>query len=444
MADGQAILEPLDGGTDVLEQEPLEQQETPEPQPEQQAGESDNKFSKRFSDWLKTVNPNNDPEAAKFARHAKDQEGRFFALKQLEPRGIDGVRDTYTALQSLQHGELKGIEAIGAIQDQIHDYEQSDELLASGDPKVLDLFGDDFNEGLGKLTPAILSRIQQSNPTAYSAAILPHLMSALETSPMLQGLNQIAAVLNEQPPSWLTADQKTAWTNDKFGKIINSFNSISTWYDAQDKAAKEGGAQKTGAGRAAAPQDQLSQERQAFEKERQEHYWKTNIAPSINQHAENTFNSLFAGYDKRLKLSPDAKKSLAADFTKGVMEKSLQNRQYTSQIGRYRSQKNPDAGIVSNLAKVEFSKHAKAVLESLVDSRGYRSFLNGSKPAVQQGPNGKFTAAVQNGEKVVSVMPDRNNVDYQSTPVDWLNTKQDGSKKFRMKDGSTVVYRPNR
>lgn len=428
---------------EVQEQETPETPEQPSGEtPEQQPGESDKKFSVRFSNWLKETHDNaTNPEVAKFARYGKDLEGRDRALRELYPNGVNGVRAVKAALDGLQYGEAKGLDAIGAIQDQIRDYEQSDELLASGDPKVLDLFGDEFNEGLGKLTPAILDRIQQSNPEAYSAAILPHLVSSLQASPMISGLSQIAAVLNEQPPSWLTPDQKTHWINEKFQKIVSSFNNIATWYDAQVDATK--GVKQPLPQNGKTASNPMQEQQARLDAQERDFHWKTNIAPNLDKHAISTFDQLFKPYNQRLKLDSEAQEKLKADFVQRVVQKAAANRQYMSQIGRYRSQKNPDPSTVVNLAKVEFDKHAKGVMNDIINER-YRTFLGSKQTPTPRASNGTFQPQNGNGPRVVSVRPPENEIDFKNTPGDWLLTKPDGSKQFLMKNGKTVIYRPNR
>src|SRR5271156_3134760 len=54
------------------------------------------------------------------------------------------------------------------------------------------------------------------------------------------------------------------------------------------------------------------------------------------------------------------------------------------QIARYRGMKNPDPNTVLNFAKVNFDKHAKTVMESLVNER-YKPFLNGKPRGAQPG-----------------------------------------------------------
>ncbi len=421
-----AVAEP-----EIQEVEQVEQEtpETPE-QPEQQAGESDNKFSKRFTAWLKGKNESLDPEDKYNARFAKDLYGRDLALRQIYPNGVNDVREVKAALDGIQHGELRGVEALGAIQDQVRDYEQSDELLAAGDPKVLDLFGDDFNEGLGKLTPAILDRIQQSNPEAYSAAILPHLVSALASSPLVAAQNAMADILSEPPPAWMTPNQKSDWIQDKFARIIKQNDLMANWLNAQAEATK--GRQVPAANGRVPASNQLSQEREALDNEKRQMYWDKNIHPETKSFGDNRFQELMKPYAGRLKLDAPAMDGLKKAFLTGVVQKLGADRAYTSQLSRYQRQMNPDAKTVVNLANVNFDKHAKSVLEGLIDERGYRKFM-GQRPMNTPNGNGAKPAPAASGVTIVSVKPAFSDIDHKNTPIEWLRMH-----KYRMTNGRVV------
>ena len=431
----EMVMETPELGAEVVETPEAPEQEAPE----QQAGESDKKFSVRFSNWLKTTRDTaTDPEVQKFARYGKDLEGRDRALRELFPNGVNDVREVKAALDGVQFGELKGIEAIGALQDSVRETEQVDGMIAAGDPKVLDLFDENFNDGLGKLAGPILDRIQQANPEAYNAAVLPHFVNALRSSPLVQAQNALASVLEEQPPSWLTADQKVHWINDKLARAVQHNNAMAEWLNAQANAVK--GTQRPN-GKPTRPP--IDQEREQFEAQQRDYHWKTNIAPNLDKHAVTSFDQLFKPYNQRLKLDSAAQEVLRKDFVSRVVEKAAQNRQYMAQIQRYRSQKNPDPATVLNLAKVEFDKHSKGVINEIINER-YRTFLGSKQNPTPRAANGTFQPQNGNGPRVVSVKPNQADIDFQRTPVDWLNTAKDGSKKYMMKDGKVLIYRPNR
>ena len=220
-------------------------------------------------------------------------------------------------------------------------------------------------------------------------------------------------------------------------RIVGLAANMGEWMNAQ---AKKAGELKPVDGKQANGKTGLNEERQTFEKERQEHHWKTNISPNLDKHAASSFNTLFGPYGKRLNLDATAKNGLMMEFSKRVAQKASANPVYMSQIQRYRGQKNPDPGAVVNYAKVEFDKHAKNVLEGLVNER-YKPFLNG-KPRQgvpnqsTQGKMGQNRAPVGPNVAIVSVKPPSEQIDFKKTPLEWIH-----QKKYQLRNGKVVQVR---
>lgn len=408
--------------------------------PEQQQRKS----AREYSQWLKGLKES-DPASKRFISTARDQNARMFALSEIEPRGVDGIRETYALLNSLQHGEFSGVEALSALQDAARDAEGADQMIADGDPRVLELFGDDFNDGLAKLTGPILDRIADANPEAYAAAILPHLVGALRGSELVQSFNQMVDVLDQAPPSYLTAEQKQAWAQEQMRTVIGLASKMGQWFKAQaDKAgALPKGGNQGGKGGQAKP-DAATQRLQEAEKREQTYHWNTQIAPKTDKHAADTFSKMFAPYAKRLRLDQNATNSLRTEFVNRVVKKAVaktqagQDNPYVKQMNRYRSSRNPDSASVVNFFKVEFDKHAKTILPELINER-YSRFLKGTSRQERHVGSGQTQGAKNRGPvapnvTIVSVKP--KNIDFKATPLEWLH-----QKKYRLTDGKVVQVR---
>ncbi len=425
---------------EVVGTEPIEQPSSGEGevQPEATQSQEDDdpyspKTSKEFSKALKAWREAN-PEAAKFARIAKDDHARLYELKRLEQRGIDGVREKYAILDSIVHGELKGIEALSAIQDEIRNVAEIDEYLAAGDPRALDALGDGFSEGLAKLTPTILDRVRESNPEAYAAAVLPHFVEALKESELVQNFNGMVDVLNEAPPTWLSEDQKAQWINDRLNRVVALAGKMGAWFNAQAQKAIP-----LSEKRQVDPSKDLNDERAQFETERQKAHWENNIQPGLDRHANQKFQELFQPYAKRLRLDSGAISSLKQSFVQGVVQSASGNKAYMDQISRYWSQKSPDPKTVVNFAKVEFDRHAKTVMNKLVNER-YKPFLNG-RPKPQVSTNATATSSAKSspvspGVQIVAVKPPSDQIDFKGTPLEWLH-----QRKYKLTSGKVVQVR---
>lgn len=396
------------------------------------------KSSREYSQWLKALREEkaNDPTSAKFARLSKDNHARLYQLQQMEPRGIDGVRETYALLDSVMHGELKGRDAIGALQDELRGVQEIDERLFSGDAGALKEMGEEFmQQALPKLAGPILDMVRDTNPEAYSAAVLPHLVGALlatsqEPGGLINSFNGLVDVLNEAPPKWLTPDQKTQWTEDRINRVMGLAGKMGQWFNAQQ--AKAGELPKTNGQNPVKPSDKPS-ELDTLRKEQETQHWNTNITPKLDQHADSRFSEQFRAYDKRLRLDANAKADLKSAFIQGIIKKANANSVYASQIKRYHSQSKPDANTVLNFAKVEFDKHAKTVMEGLVNQR-YKPFLAGpQKQQIQQVINGQKKGPVAPGVQIVTQKP--KNIDFKNTPLEMLH-----QKIYKTLDGKTVKW----
>jgi hypothetical protein len=431
-------VEPGSGG----EGEQQQQQSTEQQQ--QTESPYSSKVSREYSQWLKGLkdaNPN-DPNVAKFARMAKDAYSRQYALSQLDPKGLDGVRERYSILDSVIHndperGELKGAEAIAALQDSARAIEEIDQKISSGDVTALESFGPEMKAGIAKMAPAILDLARDMDHEAYSAAVLPHFVQALAGSPLVSNFNAMVDVLNEQMPNWLPDDKKQAWAEDRMKRIVGMAGNMGTWLNAQaDKAGKlpQAGQQRTQDGKTV---DKQAQREQEFNKREQEQHWTTAISPKLDQHAAVKFQELFRPFSKRLHLDGATTNALKGEFSRRVSAAAAKDKPYMDQIGRYRAQRNPDPATVVNFAKVQFDKHAKTVMDSLVNER-YKSFLSGKArvaPLTPQG-SGQRQTPVSPGVQVVSQKPAMADIDHKNTPLAWLH-----ERKYRLTSGKVVQVR---
>lgn len=438
----------MDGEGAVLDVEQVEtgaegQQEHHEPAggaPDYDPFES--KSAKELSSWLKGIR-DADPNNAKYARALKDVFGQQFAFKKEFPEGLDSARNIKSLVDSVIHQgadgqELRGADAIAALQDSVREYAQIDELLASGDPRALESLGEDFNEGLAKLAPSILERIQQSDPDAYAATVLPHFVQALAQSDLVKNFNGLVDVLNEAPPTWLTPEQKTAWAKDQMQKVTALAGGMGQWLNAQANKVKAGTNANQNVPRGTSgKKDPISEREAAFNQREQEHHWNTNISPKLDQHADSQFRALFQPFAKRLNLDAPTTTALKMEFSKRVASAAVKDKAYIGQIGRYRSMRNPDPNTVLNFAKVQFDKNAKTVMESLVNER-YKPFLNGKPRGGQPGntnATGKSAPAAP-GIQYVTVRP----ADGAHNPK--MRTLQDVHDKiFYLNNGKKVQVR---
>ncbi len=386
---------------------------------------------KEYRDWLKSRKE--DGEDGKFYRRTKDNDARLQALLKLEPKGIDGVKSHYETLNGVAHGEKTGIEAVQSIQEALAESQTILDAVAQGN---MDSLSDEQRDGIYRMAPSVLEDLAESNPEAYSALLLPHFVEGLKSSELYSSLNGLLDTLNQKPPSWLTKEQIPQWTLEHVQNVTGHAQKMAQWFQAQDQRVKELGGKE---GQRQAPVERTTSQSGPANKE----FWQQSVYPQTNQHAEETFNKELRPWAEKLskagiRLSDAKKQALAQEMVQGVSALAKKNAAYASQMKRFNSQRSPDAASVVSTFRSEFNRHAKTVLDGLI-RRDYGQVLDKGTAKVTPKPAtpGAKVAPVAAGVKVVSVKPDRSQIDFQRTPTDRIYKNQ-----WRLRNGTVVQYRP--
>jgi len=386
-----------------------------EHQQEEQEKVDGRRGSKEFREALKAWGAT--PEGAKFAKTAQADHFRVQELATIEPGGVSAMREKYALLEA-----AGGSEAITQMQERIAATDAVDVALAAGDPKALESLGPDFDPGLAKLTPTILDRVMRSDPEAYAAAILPHLMSGLAGSPMVGDLNRMIDVL--QAPH---LDEK-----GKLEAVTKLLGRIGQWFDANEKKA---GQLKT------APVDkqrtEFDQERTKFEQEQQTAHWNNSIIPSVARSEQEKFTELLKPYAAKLNLTPAQTAAALKDFRGKLTAACNADKDYTRQRDSYRKQKNAPPAAVINFAKTHLARKAKAAFDAVKDERWGNTLGAVKKPGTTQVVPGARSATGdgKGAPIIVSVRPSPDEVDYRRTP------ESDSSKFiYTLKNGKRVKW----
>jgi len=410
-----------------IEQEGGEVEQQVEQQPSAQ--DQQRQADKEYSNWLKGLKE--DGDAGKYYKRLKADHERLRELQRIDPKGLDGVRSRYETLNGIAHGDKTGIDAVQSIQEALAESQTMLDAIAQGDISTLP---EEQQDGVLRMAPSILDHLADSSPDAYAALLTPHFWQAIEASPLAQYYSGMIDVLNEKPPEWLTKEQLPQWTLDHVNRITNMAKGMGQWFT--DLKAKADGA--SGDKGKTQPGNKTEQP----DKGGNPQFWQQSIYPQTNAHAEETFNKELRPWAEKLaksgiRLSDAKKEALAGEMVRGVSSLAQKNTAYTAQMKRFGAQRSPDAASVLSTFRSEFNRHAKTVMEGLI-RRDYGQILEkGTKTVTKTVTPGTKPAAVQPGVKIVSVKPDRSNIDFPRTPSDWIY-----QNKWRMKDGSVVQYRP--
>ena len=320
-----------------------------------------NRQTREYSQWVKGLKE--DGDAGKHYRRIKDDYGRLQAISRLDPKGIDGVRERYAAIDGIAYSEKKGLDAVTAMQSALAESQTALDAIAQGDVDSLseDTRARDWRAWL----LAILDRLAESDADAYTAAVLPHFVEALKGSELASSFNGLVDALNEKPPAWLRPEQKAEWTNDRLSRVLQHADVMGKWFQAQEQRVKEIG---KGDGQAKPKLDGQPGEKTEQSATANPQFWKENVYPETNAHAEQAFDKELRQWSDKLskagfRLSDSKKTALAGEFVRGLIAESLKNEDYMSQMGRYDRQRTPDKASVTSLFKSEFNRHAARVME---------------------------------------------------------------------------------
>lgn len=432
----------MEGESAVLDVEVQAEPSVESEQPSQQQPDAEavrRQEDKAYSDWIKGLKE--DGDAAKFHRRAKDDFGRLQELRRIDPKGLDGVRSTYDSIKGIAHGDKAGMDAVTAMRDALAENQTAMDALANGD---FDSLSEDTRSGVIRMTPALLDTLAESNPDAYSAALLPHFLDALKASDLVANFNSLADALSQKPPSWLTKEQIPSWTNERLTNVLQYAKGMADWFTAQEKRLTDMGGKhpETRTGGESTRQESTQQTGTANPQ-----YWAEKIHPQSNQYAEESFNRELAPWEKKLaekgfRLSKLEKSALMQSFVGGVSKAAGQSQEYRNQMGRYNRMKSPDAGAVMSVFRSEFNRHASNVMKSLVEEN-WGDKLKAGKPGPKPGQTQQrqnSPAAPEKGVRYGSMKPRKEDIDNIRTPKEWIYD----DKRYRriLKDGSTFELRP--
>ncbi len=350
--------------------------------------------SREFREWLKRLEAT--PESQKFAKQVRADFYKAQQIAELDPEGINGIRQKYALLES-----VGGAEAVTELQERAAESDALDQALGTGDPRALDVLGPEFDAGLAKLAPAFLDRVQRADPEAFSAAMLPHLMTTLAGAPLTADLSRMVEVMNAAH-----LDDKA-----KLDSVSRLLRSIAQFYrSTEEKAASLKSAPIDPERRA------FEQERSRFEQQQQQAHWSNNIIPQVAGYEKQKLEEAFRPFAAKLRLDAAATEDLFSAFRARLKELGQADAAYIKQMGIYHKQKNPDPGTVANFVKAAINRYYKTVVDGVVKAR-YGRFLGAAQtPQRRALPAARQAAARGGAPTLVSVKPSPDQIDYRRTP----------------------------
>jgi hypothetical protein len=343
------------------------------------------------------------PENAPIARKLNDIVGREGAYRAVFPKVADAKQAKFL-LESIGGGE-----GLTNLQNTIKSVNETDQLLYTGDGKVVKNLYEDMKaaghpEALGKLASPFLDHLKEVDEKAYFSALRPHFFQGIVDSGLPDVLDGLEAALSNQ------VDGKPSPNLEAVKGLVSEMRK---WFSGLDKSIKT------------TKDPELDQRRQAFEKEQSEFRSQQTKAFQGDVNAEwNRVNNQVLGAALKPYLAlpfaknwTDAtKKSVAREITSTLTQELSADKAYQAQMDALWSEAKPDKSKIINFHKSKLDIIGKRIVKDVLDAR-YPGFstVKGAAPAK---PAAKPAAQAQATGKPIyqTSKPKWEDVDFERDP----------------------------
>jgi hypothetical protein len=381
------VLDQIDQTTETTLDTSADDQQldtTLETQPESQQPTSEEKGEWRRvpSEWSKAIKELRElyPDRADMLTKLRDGYGRYAALSEVAPKGLDDVRQWKTTLDA-----LGGSEAAAELMQRTADMEAVDARIESGDYSVLAELSPEWQKGFYQMLPDALTDLSEKDPNAFASAVQPHFQAALAGTGLGKVIDNQLASLNTLYAS--TTDPEARAT---IKQLYQEAQQTKQWYDAQTKGA---GAMPNGAAKTVSPELARAQKQLETYQQGERQQFVDSVLSLRNKTIEDSFKEHVAPYVKQLGLSETQVSDLRDSFAAKIEASQVEGTPFFKQLKAYSSLKTRDKNVVDNFVKSATSQDAKTILDGLVTARygGMRK----AKPSVDTGTKTTDNGAVR-------------------------------------------------
>lgn len=310
-----------------------------------QQTDADKVDGRRFNpEWSKALKELRElyPDRADMLTKLRDTYGRYGALTEIAPKGLDDVRAWKSTIDA-----VGGPEAAAEMMQRVASMEQVDSKIEAGDYSVIGELPENLQKGFYQMLPDALSDLSQKDPQAFQAAVAPHFQAALAGTGMGDHLKKMYAAAGDNEPLKELIKQQYDWFQQQ-----------------TQGAGKMPGATKSADPQVARLQAELESRRAADDSS-----FVQGITDATNKYVEDSFGKESAVYLKQLNLTDAQKSDLAESFNAKLVDKLGSDAAFQKQLGAYKSLKNRNPETINNYIRGKIDEHAKAILDGLVTAR---------------------------------------------------------------------------
>lgn len=344
-------------------------------------------INKRVSDFLKGLKDEENAEVVKALRAAYFQHAGY---RELYP----SVQDAKAFKEQIE--AIGGTDAIAELQEVASSVEQTDALLESGDPAVLDMIFSDAKDGAVKLAPHYLNRVAKESPEAFQRTVLPHFVQAIEQSGLPRVLQAIGRMVQDKP------------------EALEAINDVLQWHEGQKRLA-EGFKTDT----ASPERDALKQERETVNRERQQIFMEgiqQDVVSRINQ----SLSARLKSYESALKQMPErARRDFTTAIYQEIQNLSDADKRFKQSLDSMINSKRRDRNGVVNFIGSKVESVADRIVAKVAAEYGLKKGVAKAAPKAEAPSNGNKTPG---GAKGTADRPVKLNGKPNAGQVDWDKT----------------------
>lgn len=329
-----------------------------------------------------------DPKNAPYVKALHGAYERWQASQQIFPKGVNEMREAKEFIEL-----VGGPEGFETLQGKVADIQATDELLAAGDPKLIENIVEDLKgagkiDALGKLTGPWLDAVKKNDPDGFYKAFEPQFVAGLEEVKIPEvvaamiGATVLEAGKEKDPEALAAALAKVKTIAGNFDKWIKSHqekvkNAKSTELDPE--------------------RVKLNQEREQFKKQQEE--FKTNqskefqagVAKDQDKHNNSALGSALKDYVK-LPFFKGFKEASWRDLAGGIRTNLFSalkaDKTYQAQMKAMWGAKTPDRGRILEYHNGKVDSIVKDIVRRTIETR-YPGYAKGGAAA------GRVAAAAQ-------------------------------------------------
>jgi hypothetical protein len=393
----------LDLTTDQQTSDSADQSESTETQGQQAEEKID---GRRFNpEWSKALKELRElyPDRADMLTKLRDTYGRYGALTEIAPKGLEDVKAWKTTIDA-----VGGPEAAAELMQRAATMDQVDERIANADFTVISELPENLQKGFYQMLPDALSDLQTKDPQAFEAAVAPHFKAALAETGMGDHLKKMYTAAGDNEPLKELIKQQYEWFQQQ-----------------TQGAGKMPGGQKT-----VSPEVQSLRDQVAANNKEKDDAFVSAVTESTNKYVSEAFTKEAAVYLKQLSLTDAQKSDLMESFNAKLVDKLGSDAAFQKQLAAYKSLKSRNPETISNYIRGKVDENAKAIIDGLVTAR-YGGMRQKTAPA------STGTKTTDNGATRVAQAPDQSQWDMAK--MEALGYEQTVKKGvFHLQGGRTV------